>query len=286
VYPTNSILSLQNGALQLGGEVYNERTQQYTKTLYNTTLMYFDEFDKFSNLNFFIMPEGRCIFPHIAAAELCWALTGEKNIGLINKYSKMWDKFSNEKGEVEAAYGYRMRRHFGRDQLLELIDLLNNDLSTRQGLVVYWDPVTDGLLNQGKVKNVPCPFSWQVNVDEEDGLHLTLFMRSSDAVVGLPYDFMFYDQLSLAIANELSLKKRNITIMSANTHIYRAHEDIVLRQLTLDDTAFLPKYYQTGFTLSEIMFDPESYIEEIRGICSADVEKRKELYNPKPEVFE
>ena len=286
MYPTNSILSLQNGALQLGNDVYNERTGQNTKTIYNTTLMYFDEFDKFSNLNFTIMPEGRCVFPHIAAAELCWALTGEKNIGLIDKYSKMWSKFTNEKNEVEAAYGYRMRRHFGRDQLLELIDLLNKDISTRQGLVVYWDPISDGLLNQGKVKNVPCPFAWQVNIDNDENLYLTVFMRSSDVVVGLPYDFMFYDQLALALANELKVNKKNITIMSANSHIYRAHEDIVLRQITLNDTAFLPKYYQTNFTLSEIMFDPESYIEEIRGICAPDVEKRKELYNPKPEVFE
>ena len=77
-----------------------------------------------------------------------------------------------------------------------------------------------------------------------------------------------------------------ITIMSANSHIYRAHEDIVLRQLTLDDAAFLPKYYQTEFSISEIMLDPESYIEEIRGLCSPDVEKRRSIYNPKPEVFE
>ena len=34
------------------------------------------------------------------------------------------------------------------------------------------------------------------------------------------------------------------------------------------------------------MIDPEAYIEEIRGLCSPDVEKRKEIYNPKPEVFE
>lgn len=272
--------------MQTGDVVYNERTKQETRTLYNSSLMYYDDFDKFANLNFFIMPEGRCIFPHIAAAELCWALTGEKNIDLINKYSKMWDKFTNAKGEVEAAYGYRMRRHFGRDQLFELIDLLNKDISSRQALVSYWDPVSDGLLNQGLIKNVPCPFSWQVNVDSKNGLHLTLFMRSSDLVVGLPYDFMFYDQLALALANELGLNKKNITIMSANSHIYRAHEDIVLRQLTLDDAAFLPKYYQTKFSISEIMLDPESYIEEIRGLCSPDVEKRRSIYNPRPEVFE
>jgi len=286
MYPANSILNLQNGALHTDNVTYNKRTGQEVKTLYNTSLMYYDDFDKFSNLNFFIMPEGRCVFPHIAAAELCWALTGQKNIGLISKYSKMWNKFTNEQGEVDAAYGFRMRNHFGRDQLFDLIDLLNKDISSRQALVSYWDASSDGLMNQGKIKNVPCPFAWQINIDNEDNLILTVFMRSSDLVVGLPYDFMFYDQLALALANELKVNKKNITIMSANSHIYRAHESIVLEQITLDNAVFLPKYYQTDFTLSDIMMDPESYIEEVRSLCSPDVEKRKELYNPKPEVFE
>lgn len=286
MYPANSILNLQNGALHTDNVTYNRRTGQEVKTLYNTSLMYYDDFDKFSNLNFFIMPEGRCVFPHIAAAELCWALTGQKNIGLISKYSKMWNKFTNEQGEVDAAYGFRMRNHFGRDQLFDLIDLLNKDISSRQALVSYWDASSDGLMNQGKIKNVPCPFAWQINIDNEDNLILTVFMRSSDLVVGLPYDFMFYDQLALALANELQVNKKNITIMSANSHIYRAHESIVLEQITLDNAVFLPKYYQTDFTLSDIMMDPESYIEEVRSLCSPDVEKRKELYNPKPEVFE
>jgi thymidylate synthase len=237
MFPSNSIVNLQNIALHQGDEIYNIRTKQNIKALYNTSLMYYDDLNKFSNTNFFIMPEGRCVFPHIAAAELCWALTGEKNIGLIKKYSSMWDKFSNEKGEVEAAYGYRMRRHFGRDQLFELIDLLNKDKSTRQGLVSYWD-------------------------------------------------FMFYDQLALALSNELSLKKKNVVIFSANSHLYTEHENIVMQQLMLDEHIFLPKYYSTNFTLSEIMIDPEGYVEEIRGLCAPDVEKRRDIFNPKPEVFE
>ena len=39
MYPSNSILGLQNGALQTGDIIYNERTMQETKTLFNTSLM-------------------------------------------------------------------------------------------------------------------------------------------------------------------------------------------------------------------------------------------------------
>ena len=34
---------------------YNERTEQNIKALYNTSLMYYDDLNKFSNTNFFLL---------------------------------------------------------------------------------------------------------------------------------------------------------------------------------------------------------------------------------------
>jgi len=286
VLAATSIISLQASAMANGDEIYNERTGEYTKTLFNTLLSYPNEFTENANFNFFTMPEGRAIFPYVAASELAWALSGQKNVEFISKYSKMWSKFTNEQNEVDAAYGYRMRRHFGRDQLLDALDSLIKNKSSRQILVNYWDPATDGLLNEGKIKNVPCPFAFQLNVGRNDSLYLTVFMRSSDLVVGLPYDYMFYDLLAVAIANELKLNKKGITILSANSHIYTSHEEVILTQLSLEDYCIMAKHYQSNMTLTEIITNPEEYVEHIRSTCIIDVEQRKEVYNPKPEVYE
>ena len=111
-------------------------------------------------------------------------------------------------------------------------------------------------------------------------------MRSSDVVVGLPYDFMFYDQLAVAIANELKIKKTEITIFSANTHLYRKHQTIVTDQLLYQEECMKVKYYSSDLTLSDIAQYPEDYVEEVKFETLNDVEQRKYLYDPKPEVFE
>lgn len=285
-YAAQSILSLQLACNEYGSKIYNERTKEHTKTIFNTMLSYDTTVVDNFRSNFYTMPEGRTIRPHVAAAELAWSLLGVKDADFIQQYSKMWSKFTNEKNEVEAAYGYRWKRHFGRDQLFEAMDQLQKNKSSRQLVVMAWDPRSDGLTNEGKIKNVPCPMGFQLNVDLNDTLHLTVFMRSSDLVVGLPYDYMFYDQLAVAIANEMGLKKTEITIFSANSHIYRKHQDIVIDQFLYDENCMLPKHYQSDFAISDIATHPEDYIAYIKQDTIKDVNARKELYDPKPEVFE
>ena len=286
-FAAQSILSLQLACQEYGEKIFNERTGEHTKTAFNTVLHYDANITNNLKNNFYTMPEGRTIRPYVAAAELAWSLLGVKDISFIEQYSKMWSKFTNNKNEVEAAYGYRWKRHFKRDQLFQAMDQLKKNKSSRQVVVMAWDPRTDGLLNEGKIKNVPCPMGFQLNVDQNNILYLTVFMRSSDLVVGLPYDFMFYDQLAVAIANELELKKTEITIFSANSHIYRKHETIVLDQLLHgEETVMLPKHYQSELSISDIAQHPEDYVEWIRMDTFQDVEKRKAIYDPKPEVFE
>ena len=285
-FAAQSILSLQLACNEFGNKIYNERTKEHTKTIYNTLLSYDATLTSGLNSNFHTMPEGRTLRPHVAAAELAWSLLGVKDISFIEQYSKMWSKFTNENNEVEAAYGYRWKRHFERDQLFRAMDQLKKNRSSRQIVVMAWDPRIDGLTNEGKVKNVPCPMGFQLNIDQNEMLYLTVFMRSSDLVVGLPYDFMFYDQLAVAIANELELKKTEIAIFSANSHIYRKHTPIVLDQLAYDENVMLPKHYQSDLSISDIAQYPEDYVEWIKMDAAKDVQKRKELYDPKPEVFE
>tara|TARA_R100000231_G_scaffold108138_1_gene80047 strand:+ start:1085 stop:1948 length:864 start_codon:yes stop_codon:yes gene_type:complete len=285
-YGAPSILSLQVACREYGNKIYNQRTEENTKTLFNTMLGY--EFSVVNSLNenYYVMPEGRALRPHVAAAELAWTLMGVKDISFLQQYSKMWDKFTNDNNEVEAAYGYRWKKHFGRDQLFDALDQLKKNRSSRQIVISAWDPETDGLKNEGKIKNVPCPMSFQLNIDQNEKLYLTLFMRSSDVVVGLPYDFMFYDQLAVAIANELKIKKTEITIFSANTHLYRKHQTIVTDQLLYQEECMKVKYYSSDLTLSDIAQYPEDYVEEVKFETLNDVEQRKYLYDPKPEVFE
>ncbi len=91
-------------------------------------------------------------------AEQIWFISGSrKPEDFLRDNTKIWDDFTNPNDVVTVAYGYRWRKHFGRDQLGKLIELLTKDPSSRHGVIVTWDPASDGLGGMNK-KNVPCPY--------------------------------------------------------------------------------------------------------------------------------
>jgi len=176
-----------------GNEHVNNRTKVKVRALPNY-LVSFDLEDKVP------MPGTRRIFPHVAAVELAWTLSGEKKIEWISKYTKMWDLFA-EDGEIKAAYGYRWRRGFGRDQLFTAIEALKEDPSDRQIVVMAWDNSKDGLGNRHAL-NVPCPIGFIINIINGK-LNMLVMLRSSDIVMGLPYDILNYSFLLDSISATL-----------------------------------------------------------------------------------
>lgn len=174
----------------------------------------------------------RKLYPHMAAAEVAWFLMGTQEVGPLRDLGcKFWDKFVEVDGRtVKAGYGYRWRKHFGRDQIAHAVEALRRDRSDRQVLVSAWDPSTDGLGNRGTaespVRNVPCPACFTLSI--VDGrLHSTLLIRSSDVVVGLPYDVMGHAMLMATIAASVDdyLTLGRAQVVLAHPHIYDVHYD-------------------------------------------------------------
>lgn len=171
----------------------------------------------------------RKMFPVTAFAELCWTLSGERKLDWLQQHTKMWDEFKNADNEIEAAYGYRWRRMFARDQLLQGIEALKKDPSDRQIFISAWDNSRDGLGNRW-TSNVPCPTCFCLNIIK-NSLNLALFIRSSDTIVGLPYDMLMYSLLLIVITHELQRAGLNvgygkISTMLAHAHIYEPHFEI------------------------------------------------------------
>src|SRR5512147_2341129 len=55
-------------------------------------------------------------------AEQVWFLTGSRRPEeSLRQFTKIWDEFTNINGVLPTAYGYRWRRHFGRDQIGKLV---------------------------------------------------------------------------------------------------------------------------------------------------------------------
>jgi thymidylate synthase len=170
-------------------------------------------------------------------AEQAWFIMGSrKPEDFLRNYTKIWDAFTNPGDVVTVAYGYRWRKHFGRDQIGGLLNLLKNEPGSRHGVVMAWDPGQDGLSLQKK-KNVPCPYSFTVNIIN-GRLHLHNIVRSNDVILGVPFDVPGFALLQCLLAQELGVRPGIYSHSISNAHIYDSHfaaaEELLKRSNTHD----------------------------------------------------
>lgn len=154
-------------------------------------------------------------------AEQVWFLMGENNPTWLQQFTKIWDEFTEEDGTIRAAYGYRWRHHFGRDQIESLVNHLSDNSASRHGVVVTWDPADDGLGVDTK-KNLPCPYTFTVNI-AGGKLHLHNIVRSNDMMLGCPHDAAGFALLQCILAEKLGVKPGIYTHSISNAHIYDNH---------------------------------------------------------------
>jgi len=166
-------------------------------------------------------------------AEQVWFVSGSrKPSDFLRQFTKVWDMFTNPGDVVTVAYGYRWRKHFGRDQLGLLIKLLKKDPSSRHGVIMTWDASADGLGGISK-KNVPCPFTFSVNIIGGK-LHMHNIVRSNDMILGFPHDVAGFALLQCMLAQELGVRPGTYTHSISNAHVYDIHyktaETIIARK--------------------------------------------------------
>lgn len=203
--------------LKHGYEEMNERTGHVCKSLPGQT-MQFDLEKGFPLLTL------RKIPLKVFIAEQVWFLMGGRDLKFLQKFTKIWDDFAEENNCVESAYGYRWRKHFGRDQIAGLVQLLKNDPSSRHGVILMWDAADDGLANGTAKKNVPCPYTFTVQIIG-GRLHLHLVIRSNDMMLGNPHDTAGFAFLAHVLAQKIGVGVGLLTISISNAHIYDIHFD-------------------------------------------------------------
>jgi len=209
-----------------GEDVFSDRTGFSTKALPGVTF-------EIHPAQGFPLLTLRKIPIKLFCAEVVWMITGQKDLTFVRQFTSIWDDFAEADGTMETAYGYRWREHFGRDQLLDLVEHLRAEPTSRQGVVVMWDPASDGLLAPKK-KNVPCPFTWTANIIANK-LNLHLIIRSNDMMLGNPHDTAGFALLQAMLAQELGVEVGKLTISISHAHIYEGHYDQVGELLERDE---------------------------------------------------
>ena len=92
-------------------------------------------------------PDERVLFdknrdcnPFFHLFESLWMLAGRKDVEFLTYYNSRMGDFSDDGKSFNAAYGYRLRKHFQIDQLTTAINKLKNNPDDRRVVLQLWDP--------------------------------------------------------------------------------------------------------------------------------------------------
>jgi len=156
-----------------------------------------------------------------ALAEIVWILGGRSDSAFINYFNRQYSKFCGDGPVYHGAYGDRLRRHLGIDQLQRACDALRANPDTRQVVLQIWDSSIDlpGSSGEPASKDIPCNIVSFLKI-RSGALEWTQVMRSNDLFRGLPYNLVQFTTLQEVLAGWLHVRMGSYHHLSDSLHVY------------------------------------------------------------------
>jgi thymidylate synthase len=150
-----------------------------------------------------------------ALAQWTWMMAGSDDVAAISYYNpRGWD-FTEDRHSLRGAFGHRLRRAEGVDQLERILDRLRRDPSSRREVAIVSLPSD----LKSDFRDQPCLVSLQFLV-RADALDLIVAMRSQSAALVLPYDASLFMMLQCWMASALGTEPGRYMHFSGSLHIY------------------------------------------------------------------
>lgn len=217
------------------------------------TIGSFGRMMRFNLENSFPLLTTKNVFFKGVLEELLWFVNGNTNAkDLSDKGVKIWDGNGsrafldsrglndNPEGDLGPVYGFQWR-HFGAeyngttadyagkgvDQLQGVIDALKKDKFSRRMLVSAWNPV-----DLHKMALPPCHVLFQFYVDQGDRLSCSLYQRSCDVGLGVPFNIASYSLLVCLLADMLNMRRGDFVYFMGDVHVYSNHVEALKKQMS------------------------------------------------------
>ncbi len=222
------------------------------------TLGYIGDFLRFD------MADG---FPVLTTKKLAWKTCVGEMLGFLRGYTsaaqfrelgcKVWDANANENrhwlnnpnrsgvDDVGRIYGAQARR-WGEnpfsekgqiDQLSNVIDDLMQGIDNRREIVTHWNPS-----EMDQMSLPPCHLLYQFGI-QGDRLCLSMYQRSCDLPLGVPFNIAGYAWLLCVIAHICNLKPGTFNHYLHDIHIYENQLDTMRDVQLTRDPYPLPTLY-------------------------------------------
>ena len=196
----------------------------------------------------------------VCLKELLWFMNGDTSNELLQQQNvKIWNdnatrEFLDSRGlyhlrenDLGPVYGHQWRfwnapynREFGCfedyrgkgiDQLQNIIDDINESKITgetsRRMIMTAWNPE-----QIDEMALPPCHVLSQFHITEGNKLSCTLYQRSADMGLGVPFNIASYSFLTHILAKHCDLEAKEFIHFIGNAHIYDDHIDILEQQLS------------------------------------------------------
>ena len=149
------------------------------------------------------------------AAEALWILAGDESVRGIAPYNPNIAQFSDDGERFYGAYGPPVV-----SQLDYVVRTLRRDPGSRQAWLTIWRP------NPPITRDVPCTIALGFRV-VEGRLDAHAFMRSSDAWLGVPYDWFNFTMVACRVLSQLGSEVQLGTLhwTAASSHLYELNRE-------------------------------------------------------------
>lgn len=193
--------------------------------------------------------------------ELLWFIQGHTDNKLLkNQNVHIWDANGSrefldsrnltnyEEDELGPIYGFQWR-HFnapytnsqtdysnqGIDQLMQAITMLKDpsQRTSRRIIVSAWNPC-----QLDEMALPPCHVLFQFHVKQNKYLSCSLYQRSGDVGLGVPFNIASYSFLVHIIAKHCDLEPDEFVYFLGNAHIYEDHFDALQTQIKREPKPF------------------------------------------------
>ena len=244
-HPEYKYLNLINNIIKNGNEI-NGRNGK-TRSLFGTTMRFSLENNTMPLLTTKKMAWKTCL------KELFWFMRGDTDNRLLKQENvNIWNKNASREfldsrnlnyreDDLGPVYGHQWR-HFnapyktcddsykdkGIDQLDNIITMLKDPEKkySRRLIMSAWNPC-----QIDEMALPPCHVLTQFSVNSQNELSCSLYQRSGDVGLGVPFNIASYSFLTHILANHCDLKAKEFVHFIGDAHIYNSHKESLAKQI-------------------------------------------------------
>lgn len=161
------------------------------------------------------------INPAFAIAEVIWIVSGRRDSAFLNYWNPALPRFAGNGENYHGAYGYRLRKHLGLDQLERAYQALSKNPDSRQVVLQIWDSTVDFPAEDGRPRDADIPCNVCSFAKIRNGkLEWGQILRSNDLFLGVPHNFVQFTSLQEILAAWLGVEVGHYRHVADCLHIY------------------------------------------------------------------